>query len=73
MNIILLDKQQHDRQRFDCKNQVLNQYLSQIASQQAQKDNARTYTLTDPANSTWIMGFYPLREYDFCPCFPVRP
>ena len=60
MNIILLDKQQHDRQRFDCQNQVLNQYLTQIASQQAQKDNARTYVLIDPVNSSWIMGFYTL-------------
>lgn len=60
MNIILLDKQQHDRQRFDCKNQVLNQYLNQIASQQAQKDNARTYVLIDPINPVWIMGFYTL-------------
>lgn len=60
MNIILLDKQLHDRQRFDCQNPILNQYLSQIASQQGQKDNARTYVVTDPDHSTWIMGFYTL-------------
>ena len=60
MKIILLDKQLHNRQRFDCQNQILNQYLSQIASQQAQKDNARTYVLVDPENSAWIMGFYTL-------------
>ena len=45
MNIILLDKQQHDRQRFDCKNQVLNQYLNQIASQEAKK------TMPEPMSS----------------------
>lgn len=60
MKISLLDKQLHDRQSFDCGVEVLNQFLKQTANQQAQKDNARTYILSDSQYPERIMGFYTL-------------
>jgi GNAT superfamily N-acetyltransferase len=60
MKTVLLDKTKHDRKRFDCCVASLNNYLKVQASQQARKDNARTYVLEDPQNESRIIGFYTL-------------
>ena len=57
---VLLDKNKHDRHRFDCGVEALNNYFRVMASQQAKKDNSRTYVLEDSDNPTHIMGFYTL-------------
>ena len=58
MNTVLLDKAKHDRNRFNCGVAALNNYLKVMASQQAKKDNTRTFVLED--DSSDIIGFYTL-------------
>lgn len=60
MNTVLLDKDKHDRNRFDCGIEALNNYLKVMASQQARKDNSRTFVLEDDNNNAHIIGFYTL-------------
>ena len=51
MNTVLLDKAKHDRSRFNCGIEALNNYLKVMASQQAKKDNTRTFVLEDDNNN----------------------
>lgn len=60
MNTVLLDKLRHNRNRFDCGIEPLNNYLRVMASQQAKKDNTRTFVLEDTNGSLSIVGFYTL-------------
>lgn len=60
MNTVLLDKAKHDRSRFNCGIEALNNYLKVMASQQARKDNTRTFVLEDESHSNHIIGFYTL-------------
>lgn len=60
MNTVLLDKAKHDRNRFNCGVAGLNNYLKVMASQQAKKDNTRTFVLEDDNDSSDIIGFYTL-------------
>lgn len=57
---VLLDKDKHDRNRFDCGIESLNNYLRVMANQQAKKDNTRTFILEDKENPQHIVGFYTL-------------
>lgn len=60
MITVLLDKNSHDRHGFDCGVELLNNYLKVMASQQLQKDNARTFVLEDAQQPGKIIGFYTL-------------
>ena len=60
MNTVLLDKETHDRNRFNCGTESLNNYLRVMASQQAKKDNTRTFVLEDDNDNRHIIGFYTL-------------
>ncbi|GAD89727.1 putative acetyltransferase [Vibrio halioticoli NBRC 102217] len=60
MNTVLLDKAKHNRNRFNCGSEALNNYLKVMASQQAKKDNTRTFVLQDENDNTHIIGFYTL-------------
>lgn len=60
MVTVLLDKAKHDRNRFDCGTEALNNYLKVMASQQARKDNTRTFVLEGKHNNSHIIGFYTL-------------
>lgn len=60
MKTVLLDKEKHDRNRFNCGVEALNNYLKVMASQQAKKDNTRTFVLEDRSNPSHILGFYTL-------------
>ncbi|RVU32951.1 GNAT family N-acetyltransferase [Neptunomonas marina] len=60
INTVLIDKDKHDRNRFNCGIEALNNYLKVMASQQAKKDNTRTFVLEDDNNSAYIIGFYTL-------------
>lgn len=60
MNTVLLDKAKHDRNRFNCGISALNNYLKIMASQQAKKDNTRTFILEDDNDKSRIIGFYTL-------------
>lgn len=60
MQTVLLDKAKHDRNDFDCGIEPLNNYLKVMASQQAKKDNTRTFVLEDTQAETRIIGFYTL-------------
>mgnify|MGYP003678155258 FL=1 len=60
MNTVLLDKAKHDRNRFNCGIDALNHYLKVMASQQAKKDNSRTFILEDDNDNSHIIGFYTL-------------
>ncbi len=60
METVILDKNKHDRKRFDCGIIELNNYLKLMSNQQAKKDNARTFVLEDKNNPAHIIGFYTL-------------
>ncbi len=60
MNTVLLDKSKHDRNRFNCGIEPLNNYLKVMASQQAKKDNTRTFVLEHANDNSLIVGFYTL-------------
>ncbi len=60
INTVLLDKSKHDRNRFNCGTEALNNFLKIMASQQAKKDNTRTFVLEDASDSSRIIGFYTL-------------
>ncbi len=52
----------HDRSQFDCGNAVLNDWLTQRASQWDKKDLSRTYVLL-PKGTTTIAGYYSLSNH----------
>lgn len=60
MKTVLLDKVKHDRSRFNCGVESLNNYLKLMASQHAKKDNSRTFVLEEVSNDSHIIGFYTL-------------
>ncbi|MGI0118710.1 GNAT family N-acetyltransferase [Zooshikella sp. RANM57] len=60
MKVVPLDKKKHDRKRFDCEIDALNNYLKVMANQQDKKDNTRTYVLEDEENQSTIIGYYTL-------------
>lgn len=60
MLTVQLEKALHDRNRFDCGITALNNYLKVMASQQAKKDNTRTFVLEDDQCSEHIIGYYTL-------------
>jgi len=60
MKTTLLDKNRHDRKRFDCGVKALNNYFKLIANQQSKRDNSRTYVLEDKVNPSYVIGFYTL-------------
>lgn len=60
MNSVLLDKEKHNRKAFDCEVKPLNIYLKQMANQQSNRDNTRTYILEDETTEERIIGFYTL-------------
>jgi predicted N-acetyltransferase YhbS len=60
MQIVPLDKKNHDRKGFDCGVEALNNYLRLMANQQSVKDNSRTYILEDEKKAGAIVGFYTL-------------
>lgn len=57
---VRLDKKKHDRKRFDCGVEALNNYLRLMANQQSDKDNSRTFVLEDESHSERIVGYYTL-------------
>lgn len=60
MRISPLDKKVHDRNKFDCGEPALNNYLKQVSGQHDNKDLARTFVLTSHQNTSQIKGFYSL-------------
>ena len=60
MNSVPLDKSKHDRKRFDCGVDALNNYLRLMANQQSVRDNTRTYILEDESIHNHIIGYYTL-------------
>lgn len=60
METVLLDKSKHERHHFDCGVDALNNYLKVMASQQAKRDNSRTFVLEDDNDPRIIVGFYTL-------------
>ena len=59
METVILDKAKHDRNRFDCGIEALNNYLKVIASQQAKKDNTRTFVLEAAEDTARLLAFIP--------------
>jgi len=55
-----LDKNKHDRKRFDCGVEPLNNYIKLMAQQQSTKDNTRTFILEDRQHPEFIIGYYTL-------------
>jgi len=51
---------QHQRNRFDCGEEVLNTFLQTLARQQQVKGISKTFVLVDSARPKTIMGFFSL-------------
>lgn len=60
MITVPLDKKNHERKKFDCGVDALNNYLRLMANQQSTKDNTRTFVLENIHNPKHIIGFYTL-------------
>lgn len=60
MQTVLLSNTDHDRKRFDCGVEALNNYLKVIANQQSKRDNTRTFVLENEADPSQIVGYYTL-------------
>ncbi|MDX3774394.1 GNAT family N-acetyltransferase [Chromatiaceae bacterium AAb-1] len=60
MHTVLLDSNKHDKNRFNCGIEPLNNYLKLMAGQQARKDNTRTFVLECSNTPQHIVGFYSL-------------
>jgi len=60
MITVPLDKKKHDRKRFDCSVDSLNNFLRMMASQQSRKDNVRTFVLEDVNAAKHIISYYSL-------------
>lgn len=50
----------HDRNKFDCGVQELNQYLKHMARQHIVKGISRTFVLVEESQSEEILGFFTL-------------
>ncbi len=57
---VKLNKEQHQRESFDCGVATLNRYLAMMANQQSSKDNSRTYIITADEQPNQIVGYYTL-------------
>lgn len=55
-----LDKEQHQRDGFDCGVVALNRYLALMANQQSSRDNSRTFVITADEQANQIIGYYTL-------------
>jgi GNAT superfamily N-acetyltransferase len=58
-----LDKQRHDRKRFDCGKSDLNDYLQKTARRAGDLDTGRTFVIVDAAveaECAPILGYYTL-------------
>ena len=55
-----LDSKRHDRAGFDCGVEILNRYLTNLATQHRSKGIATTFVLIDPDEPARILGYYTL-------------
>jgi predicted GNAT family N-acyltransferase len=53
-------QKKHNRTKFDCGNEELNQYLRKYAKQNDQKGISKTYVATKPPSSPTIDGYYTI-------------
>lgn len=60
MRAIELLEKHHDRDRFNCGSNALNQFLKQTARQHIQKGVSRTFVLMDTEQPEVIIGFFTL-------------
>lgn len=65
---IQLITKQHDRKGFNCGHVALNEYLSNTARQNNERQLSRTYALVHEHNSLKIIGYYTL-----APCMVETP
>jgi len=52
MQTVLLDTARHDRNRFNCGSEILNNYLKMMANQQAKKDNSWNISISNSFKGT---------------------
>ncbi|WP_238360958.1 hypothetical protein [Iningainema tapete] len=60
MRAIELLGKQHERERFNCGNEALNQFLKQTARQHIQKGISRTFVLVNTEQPETVIGFFTL-------------
>ena len=60
MQIATLDKKKHDRSKFDCGDNSLNNYLKNTSGQHDEKHLSRTFVLVSEQSPTEIKGYYSL-------------
>ncbi|WP_016949263.1 GNAT family N-acetyltransferase [Anabaena sp. PCC 7108] len=60
MKIIELLNKSHNRESFNCGNEILNQFLIRTARQHIQKGISRTFILVETEQPKTIIGFFTL-------------
>ncbi|MBD2624947.1 GNAT family N-acetyltransferase [Trichormus variabilis] len=60
MKIIELLNKSHNRESFNCGNEILNQFLKRTARQHIQKGISRTFVLVETEQPQTIIGFFTL-------------
>ena len=55
-----LDPAVHDRERFDCGVQALDEYIRRFAEQHRRRGISSVFILTDSARPEYILGYYTL-------------
>lgn len=58
-----LDKKRHDRKRFTCGNDDLDEYLHKTARQAGDAGTAVCYVLIDPGDPGRIVGYFTLTQH----------
>ena len=51
---------EHDRERFDCGEETLNEFLRRYARKSHERGGAKTFLAIDDADNATILGFYSL-------------
>ena len=57
---VVVGRDHHDRNRFDCGEPALNQFLVKFAGQNQELGVARTFVAVGDPDPTWILGYYSL-------------
>ena len=64
VEMLVLDKNKHDRKSFTCGNAQLDRFLKEQANKAEHENRSRTKILVDSEISSQIIGFYTLSYGD---------
>lgn len=60
LEVVLLNDRVHIRENFECRDEVLNNFLKRRANQEHKKNISDTYVLVNSSNLQVILGYFTL-------------